>query len=105
MYPSFRFKEDPVNTIEKVPSVAILILGFLIAAAAPGARALASTGGPKEKAVAALEEDVKADPQNAELWLHLGFAYRKSDQLDKAQQAFEKVHTMDPRNEDALFML
>jgi tetratricopeptide (TPR) repeat protein len=59
----------------------------------------------QERAVSALEQDVKADPNNAELWLHLGFAYRKLDQIDKAQEAFEKTTALNPKAKDAFFML
>jgi cytochrome c-type biogenesis protein CcmH/NrfG len=79
---------------------------LFLTAAAPGISAdSAPAGEQKERAVAALEQDVKTDPNNAELWLHLGFAYRKSGQMDKAQGAFEKVVAMDSHNRDALFML
>ncbi len=59
----------------------------------------------KDRAVSALEEDVKADPHNAELWLHLGFAYRKLDKIDQAEAAFEKATALDPKAKDAYFML
>lgn len=59
----------------------------------------------KQDAVSALEQDVKTNPNNPELWLHLGFAYRKVDQLDKAQAAFEKVSALDANNKDSLYML
>jgi cytochrome c-type biogenesis protein CcmH/NrfG len=59
----------------------------------------------KERAVSALEEDLKTDPNNAELWLHLGFAYRKLGKIDQAQNAFEKVSSLNPNEKDAFFML
>ena len=59
----------------------------------------------KDRAVSALEEDVKTDPNNAELWLHLGFAYRKLDKIDQAQKAFERATSLDPKSKDAFFML
>ncbi len=59
----------------------------------------------KERTVTALEQDLKTDPTNAELWLHLGFAYRKLDQVDNAQRAFEKASSLNPRNREALYML
>src|SRR5690349_12991795 len=59
----------------------------------------------KGRASAALEQAVKADPNNAELWLHLGFAYRKQDRLDDAARAFEKASTLDPKNQESLYML
>src|SRR6266700_6557792 len=61
--------------------------------------------GPQTRAASALEEDIKADPNNPELWLHLGFAYRKLNKIDQAQSAFEKVVSLTPNNKDAYFML
>jgi cytochrome c-type biogenesis protein CcmH/NrfG len=59
----------------------------------------------QERAVSALQQAVKSDPNNPELWLHLGFAYRKVNDVDQAQSAFEKARALDPRNDDALYML
>jgi cytochrome c-type biogenesis protein CcmH/NrfG len=59
----------------------------------------------QERAAAALEQDLKTDPNNAELWLHLGFAYRKMDKLDQARQAFEKVAALNPHETDSYYML
>lgn len=59
----------------------------------------------KQDAVAALEQDVKSNPNNSELWLHLGFAYRKVGQVDSAQSAFQKAASLDPRNREAFYML
>lgn len=59
----------------------------------------------KERTVAALEKSLQADPQNADLWVHLAFAHRKLDRLDQALAAFEKAATLDPKNEDALYMM
>jgi cytochrome c-type biogenesis protein CcmH/NrfG len=59
----------------------------------------------QKRATAALENAVKSDPNNAELWSHLGFAYRKEERLDKAKEAFEKASTLSPQNVEALFML
>jgi cytochrome c-type biogenesis protein CcmH/NrfG len=59
----------------------------------------------KERATAALEQTVKADPNNSELWLHLGFAHRKLGEIDQAQKAFEKAAFLNPKEEDAFYML
>ena len=64
-----------------------------------------ATSGQKERAASALEQDIKTDPNNAELWLHLGFAYRKMDKIDQAQNAFEKAALLNPQAKDAYFML
>jgi cytochrome c-type biogenesis protein CcmH/NrfG len=77
-----------------------LLLVFTIASTGRAADAA-----DKERAVSALEQDIKTDPNNPELWLHLGYAYRKTGQLGQAQKAFEKTAAMDPRNRDALYML
>ena len=81
-------------------------LAVLLAAAGfPGQAASPASSGPQERAVSALEQDVKTDPNNAELWLHLGFAYRKLNKIDQAQNAFEKASSLDPHNREALHML
>ncbi len=59
----------------------------------------------KERATTALEQALKTDPNNAELWSHLGFAYRKLGQMEQAQSAFEKASTLNPRSAEALYML
>ncbi len=75
---------------------------MLLAAAGPRAAAEADQ---KERASAVLEQAVKTDPNNAELWVHLGFARRKMGQIDAAKDAFEKAAALDPKNQDALYML
>jgi cytochrome c-type biogenesis protein CcmH/NrfG len=65
----------------------------------------ASVREAKERAVSALEQDLKTDPNNSELWLHLGFAYRKLGKIDQAQNAFEKASTLNPHESDAYYML
>jgi len=59
----------------------------------------------RQEAVSKLEQDVKSSPNNPELWLHLGFAYRKADQIDQAQSAFQKTLSLDPNNREAMAML
>ena len=59
----------------------------------------------QQRVAAALQQDLKTDPNNGELWLHLGFAYRKLGQMDEAQQAFEKVAALNPHEPDAHYML
>jgi cytochrome c-type biogenesis protein CcmH/NrfG len=79
-------------------------IGLCLMAAALGLRA-ESPAPAKQGAVTALEQDVATYPNNPELWLHLGFAYRKMGEIDKAQTAFEKAAALDSRNPDALYML
>jgi cytochrome c-type biogenesis protein CcmH/NrfG len=64
-----------------------------------------STPEQKQRALGLLEQAVKTDPRNPELWIHLGFAYRKEGRMDKAQQAFEQARTIDPSSREALYML
>jgi len=80
------------------PILAVLLMAasFTLLRAAPD---------DKARATAALEQDVKADPNNPQLWLHLGYAYRNDGQLDLAQSAFQKVINLDSRNAGALYML
>lgn len=59
----------------------------------------------RERTINALQDDLKTDPTNADLWLHLGFAYRKTDKIDDAQKAFEKAVSLDANNRDGLYML
>jgi cytochrome c-type biogenesis protein CcmH/NrfG len=70
---------------------------------------LAAAGEPvkeqQARATSVLEQAVKADPNNAELWAHLGFAYRKSGQIDQAEGAFSKAAALNPNSSDALYML
>ncbi len=83
-----------------------LVLAAFLAFAVPARAANpASSTADRARAASALEDDLKTDPNNAELWLHLGFAYRKLDKIDKAQSAFEKVIALSPNNKDASFML
>jgi cytochrome c-type biogenesis protein CcmH/NrfG len=89
-------KED---VMKKWVMVLLMLASPVLAAEAPAA------GDSKERAVSSLELAVKNDPQNAELWGHLGFAYRKLDRLDAARDAFEKASSIDPQNRDALYML
>src|SRR5262245_45255331 len=84
---------------------AVVLAAFLIASSPVISMGAAPETAPRERAVAALEQDVKTDPNNAELWLHLGFAYRKLGKIDDAQKAFEKSSTLNPRATDAFFML
>jgi len=58
-----------------------------------------------QRTVDALQQAVKTDPSNSELWVHLGFAYRKAGDLSKAQESFEKASSLNPRDPDAYFML
>ena len=80
--------------------LALLLLGAGFASGDPG-----SPQDQEERATTALLQAVKSDPNNAELWTHLGFAYRKTGQLDQAVDAFNKAATLNPRSTDALYML
>ena len=92
-----------VIRFSKLKAGLILLMFFMVAS--PSGNASDSTAAPKERAVAALEQDLKTDPNNSELWLHLGFAYRKMGNMDQAQAAFEKASSLNPREPDAFYML
>jgi cytochrome c-type biogenesis protein CcmH/NrfG len=78
---------------------------LILSMAVPARAATPAASDPQTRAASALEDDLKTDPNNAELWLHLGFAYRKISQIDKAQTAFEKATSLSPNMKDAYFML
>lgn len=58
-----------------------------------------------KRAKAAIEEALQKDPENSQLWVHLGFAERNMQQIDQAQTAFEKAIALNPKNVTAHFML
>jgi len=80
--------------------IAIGVLGL----SAPTTRAATPTDEQK-RVVTVLEQAVKTDGGNSELWVHLGFAYRKSGQMDLSQAAFEKAAQLNPKGTDAFYML
>lgn len=89
-------------TIVRSHILPALLLGLLAA----GALAVVGRADDaKERAAASLEQSLKSDPQNAELWVHLGFAYRKLERLDPAREAFEKAASLDAKNQEAWYML
>jgi cytochrome c-type biogenesis protein CcmH/NrfG len=47
------------------------------------------------------EQGTKAEPQSAEGWAALGYAYMGARMNDPARQAFEKALTIDPSNQTA----
>ena len=77
----------------------------LLLASGVTVRAAESPNAAQTRAIEALAQDVKKDPNNSELWLHLGFAYRKTNHIDQAQSAFEKAVSLNPHAKDANFML
>jgi tetratricopeptide (TPR) repeat protein len=94
----FSLKEDPVTRI----FVSFLLFTFAVPS-------LIAAGDPvkdqQQRAASVLEQAVKADPNNAELWAHLGFAYRKEGQIDQATNAFTQAASLNPNSTDALYML
>ncbi|OGR42811.1 MAG: hypothetical protein A2X28_10685 [Elusimicrobia bacterium GWA2_56_46] len=89
---------------------------FLLAAAVPQT-AQAQSGGERRQAwksrsaeelnrdIAALEEAVKRNPADIELYIRLGFAYAKLEKADDAQRAFENAVRLDPKKAIAHYML
>lgn len=57
------------------------------------------------RAKQAIEEALKKDPLNSELWLHLGFACKKLQDVDGSQKAFEKTVELNPKSASAHYML
>lgn len=53
-------------------------------------------------AIKQLKEITKAEPDNADAWNFLGFAYRKSDNLEQASLSYEKALTAEPEHKGAL---
>jgi cytochrome c-type biogenesis protein CcmH/NrfG len=74
-------------------------LGIWPRAAEPSAKSEA------ERARAAIEESLRKDPANSELWTHLGYAWRELGSIDESQRAFEKAVSLNPKNLKAGFML
>jgi len=93
-----------------------LLLTFLLAASAPqAALAQAAVGRWQsdkplnaeelKKDISALQEAVKLNPGDTELYIRLGFAYAKLEQADDAQKAFETAVRLDPKKAIAHYML
>jgi cytochrome c-type biogenesis protein CcmH/NrfG len=55
--------------------------------------------------IATMEQSLRTNPANPQLWLQLGLAYRDAHNLDQAQNAFQRVLNLEPQNPDALYML
>ncbi|OGS12577.1 MAG: hypothetical protein A2234_06320 [Elusimicrobia bacterium RIFOXYA2_FULL_58_8] len=54
---------------------------------------------------AAIEQQVKANPADTELYMKLGFAYSRLEQADDAQRAFEGAVNLEPKKAAAHYML
>ncbi|OGS08611.1 MAG: hypothetical protein A2270_02105 [Elusimicrobia bacterium RIFOXYA12_FULL_51_18] len=87
------------------------LLAALLAAAAP---AMAQTGPGDiryqsveelKKTAADLEETVKQQPGNVELYIKLGFTYTRLEKADEAQKAFENAARLDPTKAITHYML
>ena len=83
----------------------IIICFALGVAGWSGVAAFAGVDADMAEARSVLEAAVQAHPQNAELYVHLGFAYRKLEKADDAQKAFEKAIEIDPKKAEAHYML
>src|SRR6185295_17655620 len=57
------------------------------------------------RAKAAIQKALDADPNNAQLWIHMGFIDHKLGDLDGAQAAFEKVVSLRATETSAHYML
>lgn len=65
-----------------------------------GASANAQAGPNIETMIASLEERLRADPDNHELWYMLGLARRDNGQFRQAEQAFRRAMELAPQNAD-----
>lgn len=54
-----------------------------------------------EQAVPLLEQVVKKEPQNADAWNYLGFAYRNLERYDDAFAAYNQALLIDPKHDGA----
>ena len=54
------------------------------------------------RAIEPLKKMVNEDPDNADAWNLLGFALRKTDQLEDAQAAYTNALNLDPEHKGAL---
>src|SRR5690349_2171175 len=80
-------------------------MALLTATPSAGRAESVAAAGQNERTVSALEENLKNDPTNSDLWVHLGFAYRKTGQINDAQKAFEKAVSLNPKESNAYYML
>ena len=58
--------------------------------------------GGKDDMLAALQDEVKRNPDNTGAWVQLGHLYFDSDQHKKAIQAYEKSLELDPKNTNVI---
>ena len=58
-----------------------------------------------ERAKSAIADELLKDPENSELWVHLGHAWRQLKNLEESRRAFEKALALTPKNLRAQFML
>ena len=88
-----------------------ILLAALLAAAAPamaqgGPRDIRSQSAAELKITAAdLEEAVKKQPENAELYIKLGFTYTRLEKADDAQRVFERAALLAPEKAITHYML
>jgi cytochrome c-type biogenesis protein CcmH/NrfG len=57
------------------------------------------------KVKSVIEKAIEADPDNSELWVHLGLVHRKLDRVEDARNALERASNLNPKNANAYFML
>ncbi len=75
-------------------------------AAKPAASPVAAVpSANEEQAIHVLERGVNEYPDNAQLWISLGFAYRKSGDIDHAENAFLRAARLNPRDAESNYML
>lgn len=58
-----------------------------------------------ERTKTAIEAELGKDPENSELWVHLGHAWLQLKNVEEARRAFEKALALNPKNLRTQFML
>lgn len=84
---------------------ALALLAVAAGVFGPDARSQTPPDPEVLRAKTVLEEAIKKDPENSELWLHLGFVFKKLGDVDGSQKAFEKSVALNPKNTSAHYML
>lgn len=107
---------DPRTAARRIaPATIALVLAGILAVAAiviavtrsgephpePAAVAAAATDGQAGnigQMIASLRQRIAGDPDNAEAWFLLGMAYRDTEQVQQAAQAFRRAMELQPNN-------
>ncbi|MDE2292286.1 MAG: tetratricopeptide repeat protein [Elusimicrobia bacterium] len=83
-------------------TLAVTLLSVCFASAAP---LFAAGQADVIEAAGVLEQAVREHPKNSELYLHLGFIYKKLGRSEDAEKAFQSAVANDPHKAEGFFML